>query len=399
MKKIIIDKNASFILNRLEENGFKAYVIGGSIRDYIMDITPKDIDIATSARPEEVKALFNKTIDTGIKHGTVTIVIDKIPYEVTTFRIDGEYKDNRKPENVDFTDDLYEDMLRRDFTMNAIGYNEKEGFVDYFNGFLDIENKIIRGVGDPLVRFEEDALRMLRAIRFCGTCNFTIEEKTYNAIVEKNYLLKNISAERIRTEITKLLLCEHNEKIELLVHTELIKYYDEDFYNYLKNNLEHIKEYIKYSKRDETYLFSALFSKLDYENTLKQMKLLKWDNKRIKDVSTIVSYFPLTIEKTDYFIRKMVSEVGFSNTEIILFFKQKLDNISYENEILYLDEIIKNNYPTSVKELAINGNDLQQMGIKDGKKIGEILKSLFEMVLENPFLNVKDELIKIVEKI
>lgn len=392
MKKIEIDDKAKIILEKLEENGYKAYVVGGCVRDYIMGIIPKDIDITTSAKPTDIKRIFKKTIDTGIEHGTVTVLIEKEPFEVTTFRIDGDYINNRKPESVIFTDDVYEDMLRRDFTMNAICYNDKEGFVDHFDGFLDIENKIIRGVGEPSKRFTEDALRMLRAIRFSGTTNFIIEENTYNAIIEKRELIKNISVERIREEFTKLLLSNNNEKVELLVTTKLIKYYRENLYNYMKNNMIDIIDYLKYSKKDIAYLYTALFIKMPSENVLTELKALKFDNKTIKAVHQISIYLSKNIEKTPYFIRKMVSEVGEYNAKAILYFKEKLDNESYEKELNEINLISKNGYPINIKDLCVDGNFLKEKGITDGKEIGLCLKKLLDIVLENPNLNEIDVL-------
>lgn len=394
MKNITLDENTNFILNTLEKNGYKAYVVGGCVRDFIMGIEPHDIDISTSATPNEVKELFNKTIDTGIEHGTVTVLVNKEPYEVTTFRIDGDYIDNRKPEHVSYTNDVYEDMLRRDFTVNAIGYNNTDGFVDYFDGFKDIENKIIRGVGDPVKRFTEDALRMIRAIRFSATCNFTIEPNTYEAIILKRELLKNISVERIREEFTKLLMSNNNEKIELFVETKLIKYYREDFYQYLKENILEIKEYLKYSKKNPIYLYSALFHNLSSDETLKQMKYLKWDNNTIKSVSTIVSAFNEKIEKTPYYIRKMISKYGVENTKAILFFKEKIDNTSYETQLNEVNITLENKYPTDVKGLNINGDDLKNIGITNGKEIGNCLKYLLDIALINPEINEKELLIE-----
>ncbi len=394
MNKINIDKNAKYIIDVLQKNGFNAFVVGGCVRDIIMGVPPKDFDIATSATPLEVKELFEKCIDTGIAHGTVTIVLDKEMYEVTTFRIDGEYLDNRKPSNVVYTNDVYEDMLRRDFTINAIGYNDKDGFIDYFDGFKDIENKVIRGVGDPKVRFTEDALRMLRAIRFSSTLNFDIEENTYNAIKEKNYLLQNISVERIREEFTKTLLSNNNEKIEMLIDTELFKYYNEELFNYIKNSLFDITEFLKYSKKDKTYLYVALFHKFGYENTKNHLKLLKWDNKTIKDVSDIVGQFDNELIENGHYIRTIAAKIGIENTFVYLFYLEKINNKSYSHLFEELELITKNNYPISIKDMLISGDDLKEIGITNGKTIGNCLKYIFEKVLENPNLNNTDTLLK-----
>lgn len=204
--KIELPKNVSIIIDTLEKAGYEAYAVGGCVRDTILGRVPQDWDITTSAEPAGIKALFRKTIDTGIQHGTVTVMLDHTGYEVTTYRIDGEYEDNRHPKSVEFTDNLKLDLERRDFTINAMAYNASQGLVDEFEGIHDLESKIIRCVGEPEARFDEDALRMLRAVRFAGQLGFTIEENTRQAIVELAENLRNISAERIRTELTKLLV-------------------------------------------------------------------------------------------------------------------------------------------------------------------------------------------------
>ena len=217
--QIILPKNVNKIIHVLEENGFEAYAVGGCIRDSLLGRTPNDWDITTSALPEQVKALFKKTIDTGIQHGTVTILLDKEGYEVTTYRLDGEYEDSRHPKEVTFTALLSEDLKRRDFTINAMAYNEKEGLVDLFGGQKDMEEKVIRCVGDPLERFTEDALRILRAIRFAAQLGFSIAGETYGAIREIAPNLKNVSKERIQVELTKMLTSAHPEKIAMAEDT------------------------------------------------------------------------------------------------------------------------------------------------------------------------------------
>ena len=211
--KISIPSGAKYIIDKLYDNGFEAFVVGGCVRDSLMGNEPKDWDITTSASPIEVKNLFKKTVDTGIKHGTVTVLIEKIGYEVTTYRVDGEYKDSRHPEEVIFTKNLKEDLRRRDFTINAMAYNDKVGVVDEYKGMEDLHNKIIRCVGVPSERFDEDALRILRAIRFSAQLGFDIENNTKAAIKEYASTLKNISAERIKVEIDKTLMSKNTIKI------------------------------------------------------------------------------------------------------------------------------------------------------------------------------------------
>ena len=223
--KMILPKNVSYIISKLEQAGFEAYAVGGCVRDTLLDRKPQDWDITTSAKPLQIKELFKKTIDTGIQHGTVTVMLDHVGYEVTTYRIDGEYEDNRHPKKVEFTDNLKLDLERRDFTINAMAYNDNRGLVDEFGGIKDLKDGIIRCVGDAGQRFDEDALRMLRAVRFAGQLGFAIEEKTREAIVERADHLKNISAERIRVELTKLLVSKEAGRIRDAYKTGMTKYF------------------------------------------------------------------------------------------------------------------------------------------------------------------------------
>ncbi len=220
-----IPENASFIIQTLEKSGFEAYVVGGCVRDMVLGREPEDWDITTSATPQQVKALFRRTIDTGIQHGTVTVMVGSEGYEVTTYRMDGEYEDHRHPKEVVFTPNLIEDLKRRDFTINALAFNPRTGLVDEFDGLGDLERHCIRCVGVAKERFEEDALRMLRGIRFAGQLQFELEEKTLQAIEEKAPTLTNVSAERIRTELTKLIVSGGSARLMLAVQTGLSKYF------------------------------------------------------------------------------------------------------------------------------------------------------------------------------
>lgn len=219
--KIKLPQKVEFIINKFYENGFEAFAVGGCIRDCVLGRTPKDWDITTSAKPKDIKTIFKKTVDTGIEHGTVTVLIENEAFEVTTYRIDGKYEDSRHPKSIYFTNDLREDLRRRDFTINAMAYNNKSGFIDIFEGINDIENKIIRCVGSAYERFEEDALRMLRAIRFSAQLGFNIDEDTKNAILKKVQNLKNISAERIRVELSKLIMSDNPIKILIAYDTNI----------------------------------------------------------------------------------------------------------------------------------------------------------------------------------
>ena len=239
VNKKIIPKEVEEIILKLNKEGFEAYIVGGCVRDILMDRIPSDWDITTSAKPEEVKRIFPRTYDTGIVHGTVTVVMNKSHFEITTYRIEGIYEDYRRPKEVSFTNNLEEDLSRRDFTMNAIVYHPQEGFIDPMGGIIDIENKIIRCVGDPSKRFEEDALRMLRGIRFSSQLNFNIEEETYNAIKDNAALISYISAERIKEELDKMLMGDFTDKLVLLYETGILKYILPELHKCFKTEQNH----------------------------------------------------------------------------------------------------------------------------------------------------------------
>ena len=230
--QIHIPNPVAFIMNRLEKAGYCAYVVGGCVRDSILGKTPTDWDIATNAKPEEVQDLFEYTIPTGTKYGTTTVRIDQQSFEVTTFRKDGCYLGNRKPERVFFTDSIHEDLARRDFTINAMAYHERKGLLDLFGGRKDLEKRLIRSVGNPQKRFEEDALRMLRGIRFAAQLEFDIEPDTEQGILKKNFLLQNVSPERIREEFNKILLAQSPSLgIQKMIDLGLLPYILPEFSN------------------------------------------------------------------------------------------------------------------------------------------------------------------------
>ncbi|MDF2909011.1 MAG: hypothetical protein K0R34_4332, partial [Herbinix sp.] len=245
-----IPQKVNDIIEELMQHGYEAYAVGGCVRDMVLGREPEDWDITTSATPYEVKKIFRRTVDTGIVHGTVTVLKDKEHYEVTTYRLDGEYEDNRHPKQVEFTSSLTEDLKRRDFTINAMAYNEKEGFIDLFGGMEDLNKGLIRCVGSAEERFDEDSLRILRAVRFSAQLNFTIEEHTLCAIEAKAENLKNISAERIRVELTKLLISDHPNRLRLLYELGITNVILPEFDAMMKteqNNIHHI-----YSVGDHT---------------------------------------------------------------------------------------------------------------------------------------------------
>ncbi len=393
------------IIKTLEDAGFEAFIVGGCVRDYLLGKTPKDWDITTSALPNETKKLFSHTYDTGIQHGTITVVIDKNNYEVTTYRIDGSYSDFRHPTEVIFTKKIDEDLSRRDFTMNAVAYSESVGFCDPFFGREDIKRKIIRGVGDPDKRFNEDALRMLRGLRFSAQLNFEIEEETFNSIKKNSELIKNISVERIREEFTKLLLSQNPEKIVELNETGLLKGFLPVICDKVYEGgkiVNTLKALSKNGAESISLFCCALFFEFDEKECLSLMKALKFDTKTVRETAILVKYFKTEIPVLPYEIRKTLYEVGEDIISKLFEFKEAFyfDN---REELVKIDiakkelaGILKRGDCFSLKKLEINGNDLKNMADLSGKQIGEVLMMCLEEVLKNPLLNRKEELEKIV---
>ncbi len=370
------------ILEKLNKNGFEGYVVGGCVRDYIMGKTPHDYDIATSALPGDVKKIFSHTVDTGIKHGTVTVIEKKKHYELTTYRIDGKYSDNRHPDEVIFTDRLSGDLSRRDFTANAIAYNPQKGYVDLFGGREDIKNKIIRGVGDPEGRFREDALRMMRAVRFSAQLDFDIEKNTLDALFKNSELIKNISIERIREELFKLILSDHAERLEILIDSGMTKYFlpeteaGKTDYSVLSALSRDIRLRLAYILKDAG-------SKKANEIT----KRLKWDNKSIRDVTALVRLKNMDIDSL-YAMRRL-KNLAEDITPLVLELKSAIEDSSLD-EYMEMYASVKNDC-TALKALAIDGDDLAESGFK-GQEIGAGLNSALDYVMKYPERNNKKEL-------
>ncbi len=383
-----LPKNVDFILKELNRNGYEGYIVGGCVRDYLMGNEPHDYDITTSALPDEVKKVFPYTVDTGIQHGTVTVVIDKVGYEITTYRIDGEYKDNRHPEEVIFTDKLSGDLSRRDFTVNAIAYNPLKGYVDLFNGREDIEKKIIRGVGVPAKRFQEDALRMMRAVRFSAQLDFSIEDITLKALKENADLIKNISIERIREEFFKLLLSNHNERLDILLNSGMTEYFLPEILN---RKYDYMK--INFLSRDIVVRLSYILSHIESKSVNKIMKRLKTDNKTASAVTNIVKYVNYKINDS-YSMRKLINLVG-ENTLKLIEVIGALNNSDMIFEINMYNSV-KNDCCT-LKSLALTGNDLISIGIK-GKEIGEVLNKALDLVMKEPDKNNREVLLNIIKE-
>ena len=432
--KILIPTQAAEIIKTLSSHGYEAYAVGGCVRDSILGKTPSDWDITTSARPEQVKALFAKTIDTGIKHGTVTVMMDKTGYEVTTYRIDGLYEDHRRPNDVTFTTSLREDLMRRDFTINAMAYNDTDGLIDLFGGMDDLQNRVIRCVGNARDRFEEDALRMLRAVRFAGQLHFRIESSTREAIIACHNNLKDVSAERIQMELLKLLISDHPEVFREAYATGLTSVFLPEFDRMMdtgQKNPHHcysVGEHtlhavcmiepnpdlrlamllhdvaIPDTKTTDQYGIDHFYNhyKVGAEMSKEILKRLKFDNKTIQVVCQLISHHDIRFKnpKTSgqRHVRKVMHSIGPNLFPYLLKVMEadvRSQSDYYQAEKLSIlketwesyEEILKKQDCLSLKDLKINGNQLKALGIREGKTIGAILKTLLSMVLEHPELN------------
>jgi len=395
---IALPENVKYILDKLNNAGYEAYIVGGCVRDSIMGIVPHDWDITTSAEPMDVKAVFGHTYDTGIKHGTITVLLDKIGYEVTTYRVDGIYEDNRRPKEVFFTRNLKDDLIRRDFTMNAIAYNEKDGFVDLFGGRVDIENKIIRGVGAPSDRFDEDALRMLRAVRFSSQLGFDIEKDTLDAVKAKAELIKNISKERIREEFLKLIKGRYVSRIPLLWESGLLGYFSADADDMVKTHGDDIVKEISCASLEGHNRLIIFLEKLGAKKAEVFMKELKFDNKTIKTVVSVISNNDISSLKDNYSVKKRLNAIGTENFELLLGVKTAQGYDMRHIRSLY-EDIIRNNECFLIKDLKINGNILMERGIASGKEIGAKLNFLLDVVMKEPSCNDEKILLSVAEEI
>ena len=384
------------IISRLEKADFEAYAVGGCVRDSILKRSPEDWDITTSAKPEEVKRLFSAAIDTGLQHGTVTVVIEKEGFEVTTFRLDGDYTDGRHPDRVAFTSSLTEDLRRRDFTINAMAYSEKTGLIDEFDGERDLEDGVIRAVGEAKERFSEDALRMLRAIRFAGQLNFKIEEKTFDAIKELSPNIAKVSVERIAKELEKLLLSGNPEYIALVYETGIFSVIAPEVAMLFENG--EISSSIKalsrasFPEKKELYQIRlAIFLEgLGADKAAKLLKRLKLDNDTINTVKKLLELSLREVENNETDMRRTVKEAGHKMMPLLL--EMRRAKGLKDNKELY-QTVIDNGYCTSISELNINGKDLMDAGIPKGALIGSTLERLLELVIEKPELNTRESLL------
>lgn len=433
--KIELPRKVVLIIKNLQRHGYDAYAVGGCVRDSILNRKPEDWDITTSAKPEQAKRIFRRTVDTGIEHGTVTVLIGKDGFEVTTYRVDGLYEDGRHPKEVTFTSRLEEDLKRRDFTINAMAYNDDERLVDAFGGMRDLNYHLIRCVGDPKERFSEDALRILRAVRFSAQLAFPIEPETAEAIKSLAPNLEKISAERIQAELVKLLVSDHPERIqdacELGITKVVLPEWD-DMVGVKQNTPHHKYDVAAHTvhalqnvKNDKVLRLTMLFHdmgkpvmKTTDENGRDHfkghaiaseqiaktvMKRLKFDNDTIRKVTKLVAYHDYRMEPTGANVRRAMHEIGvelfpyylavrLADTKAQSSYERrgKLENIIQIRE-LYRNAL-RNKECVTLKDLAVTGTDLINLGIAPGKELGTLLNELLDMVIEDPAWNQKGKL-------
>lgn len=392
--RIEMPEGAEEIISRLKARGYEAFAVGGCVRDSMMGRTPEDWDITTSALPVQVKEIFRRTIDTGIQHGTVTVMRGGTGYEVTTYRIDGEYRDGRHPSSVSFTANLKEDLRRRDFTINAMAYSHETGLVDEFGGLDDMKARRIRCVGDPVERFTEDALRILRAIRFSAQLDFSIEEETLKAITRIAPNLAKVSRERVQTELTKLLLSPRPEKIRQVYDTGISPYVSETFH---RLNLEHLqvngrlpgKKHVRWG------VFLKDASAADAVQVLRDLKL---DNDTINRVRVLNRWINRPVCSEEKEIRRAMSQMKPSLFDDLLDIWEILARDEKEKDLAKKRRetagmIRRRGDCVSLKELAVTGRDLMDAGMKPGKAVGGMLQYLLSAVLEDPEKNQKETLL------
>lgn len=439
---INLPQQVNQIIHVLQQHGYEAYAVGGCVRDSILGRVPDDWDITTSATPLETKALFQRTFDTGIEHGTITVLLDKEAFEVTTYRVDGKYEDSRHPSEVTFTRSLREDLLRRDFTINAMAYNDSEGLVDIFGGMEDLEKKTIRCVGNAMARFGEDALRILRAVRFAAQLGFEIEDDTKKGILELAPTLANISAERIQVELIKILTSPNPRMLKTAYELGITKVILPEF-DYMMETAqenphhkysvgEHTLKAIENIRADKVLRLAMLFHDIakpimktmdangvahfkmhdskGAEMTKQILRRLKFDNDTMNKVARLVQYHDYRMPAEPKNVRRAMNKIGedlfpyylevrkadtLAQSEYLQ--EEKLQNIR-DVRACY-EEILEKKECVSLKTMAVTGSDLIANGMKPGKEIGEVLNKFLEYVIEHPEANEKETLLKLKDEL
>ena len=430
IEQIVIPEKVQRILNTLTEHGYEAFAVGGCVRDSLLGREPKDWDITTSAKPLQVKEIFSHTVDTGLAHGTVTVIMGREGFEVTTYRIDGEYTDSRHPKEVAFTPDLREDLMRRDFTINAMAYNPKAGLIDEFGGVQDLQKGIIRCVGNSENRFTEDALRMLRAVRFAAQLDFEVARQTKDAILRLADNLQKISAERIAAELVQLLISGHPQRIRDAYFLGITRVILPEFDRIMETGQtnphhcfsvgEHTIHAMQHTGRDKVLRLAMLFhdmGKPDCKSTDSKgidhfyghpergeviarqvMKRLKFDTDTLRHVCALVRWHDDNPVLKEEKVRRTVRKIGIEQYPALFMVKRAdiLAQSEYKRQekLTYVDDyqklyqdIIKHGDCLDVKQLAITGRDVMALGIPQGKQIGEVLNKLLELTLDDPAKN------------
>lgn len=426
-------KGAEFIIRSLENAGFEAYIVGGCVRDGILGRDPEDWDITTIAKPDEIKRIFSHTVDTGIEHGTVTVLVppEEVErgirsFEVTTYRIDGEYTDHRHPNAVSFTGSLEEDLARRDFTINAMAYHMERGIIDPFHGQEDLEKKIVRAVGKAKDRFAEDALRMMRGIRFSAQLDFSLDEEAYLGIESLKESLENVSKERIAVELWKLLASAHPDKVEMFFSTGLAPYITEDFPKIQESGIPRLLPFAPVEK----IVRFGLFLRNVPDLARKILRDLKLDRESIEGGSHFAALFSEEEVESPYALRKRIARYGLKmvrdfyemrlallqqdeeelysplesdlleskrRTGEIITTKKQAESIVKER-LLWITKVESEKNCVSLSELMLSGKDLISLGVSPGKRMGEILQLAFDRVLQEPKENEKEKLISYLQE-
>lgn len=438
---MINSQTALKVIDILTEQGFKAYAVGGAVRDAYLKRKVSDVDVTTSALPEEVIRAFNgyNVIPTGLKHGTVTVIINGEPVEITTFRTESGYNDNRHPDSVEFVKDVESDLMRRDFTVNAMAWNKKEGLIDPYGGKKDADSKIIRAVGNAEERFKEDALRILRALRFSATLGFTIEKETAKAINKCAVLLKNVSSERIYSELTKLIVGNRVEEVllkfrkvifEIIPELKRCDGFDQRSKYHAYDVYTHIVKSVAYSERDKTVRLACLLHDVakpecftvdmfgrghfythqekSAEISVKVLKRLKADNKTVNTVETLIRLHDEFIESDKPSVKRFLNEYGYEIMSLLtkvrvgdalahscFYGKERAERAELIQSIA--DIVVKNNECYNLKMLAVNGNDVSECGYK-GEEIKTVLNKLLYAVFDGKYVNEKNILLKAIKK-
>ena len=436
MVNIKLPNEVQQVLNEFEAHGFEAYAVGGCVRDSLLGREPKDWDICTSAKPDEMLACFEnyRVIPTGLKHGTITVLVGDTPFEVTTYRIDGEYSDNRRPDNVTFTASLKEDLGRRDFTVNAMAYSPTLGLADPFGGVKDLQNKLIRCVGDPVLRFNEDGLRILRAVRFAAVLGFDVHPSTEDAINDNLHLLDNISKERIAAELNKILLGnvpDFNPALFLTCVCAIVPEF-KPCVGFQQNNPYHIYDVawhtlyaVGHAPKDLHVRLALLLhdigkprcytedergghfyghQKVSADMAREILTDLKYDNNTIDTVTKLVTHHMADIAPAKASVKRWLNKLGEAllrklihviradaMTHSDLGLREYLDKLAEVERLL--EEVIAEDACFTLKDLAVNGDDIMALGVSEGKEVGVILNRLLEAVMDGRTENTREALI------